>query len=235
MAADSIQLRDKRIKIYCESLMAGLCSTINIHKILGIIDTGKIPQPPQREKNFTLFVEQNFSSLKHSFEAINPWPDSKSHIKAYKVLHQYAQTTYGAVMIKRVLDDNNKSSIKRFSVRLDDNKTANANTHFISFPSNFPLKEVFPGGEKIDPLAVIHHEFGHTRYFTKQTSTALVSILNERTAVIENSNPVRMLNKNEPRYTYYNGKETINIITSDKKPGRWSYDLKDPRILVQGR
>lgn len=151
------------------------------------------------------------------------------------MLQEYALTPYGAIMIKRVLKDNEKLTVKRFSVRLDNNKTANANTYFISFPSNFPLKDYYPGSEKIDPLAVIHHEFGHTRFFTSQKVTAVVSIQDERKAVIYNSNPVRMLNKYEPRYTNYNGAETINIITGKTKPGIWSFDKTDPRILVSAR
>lgn len=235
MTETAWQLREKRVKIYCKEVINAACALTAIQKILGIIDSGKVPPMRDRVSNFEKFVQENFSSTEHSFDAINPWPTNKTNIKAYKLLQEYSGTSYGAVMIKRVLQDNKKVGMKRFSVRLDDNKTANANTHFISFPSDFPLKEYFPGGEKIDPLAVIHHEFGHTRFFTQHTHTALVSIHDERVVVINNSNPVRMLNKFEPRYTYYDGLETINIITGKKKPGRWSYDKADPRILVPAR
>lgn len=232
MAETAIDLRNKRIEIYCKELNISVCMFPEIQKKLGIIDASQVPKEGIRETNFKQFVEHNFSSYSHGLDMINPWPDAKEHIKAYKMLKEYAKTPYGAVMIKRVLDDNNKPGVKRFIVRLDDNQTATAGTHFISFPSDFPTKNAFPDGAAIDPMAVIHHEFGHTRYFTNNNKPALVTIQDERHAVIHNSNPVRMLNKYEPRYTYYNGSETINIITGQKQGGRWSFDKSDPRLFA---
>lgn len=46
----------------------------------------------------------------------------------------------------------------------------------------------------------------------------MVSIEDERITVVNNSAPVRIFNNFEPRYTYLNGSETINITSGDKKP-----------------
>lgn len=228
MQAVHSDLKSQRIQIYCSNTFDSACTFTEIHKKLGILNTENVPPVSIRNSSFTKLVTENFNNL-DDFDAVNPWPVIKATTAAYKMLHEYALTPYGAVIVKRILEDNVRTGIKRFEIRLDDNSTARAGTHWISLPSNFPLKEYFPGGEKIDPLAVIHHEFAHTRFFTGNTKPAMVSIEDERIAVINNSNPARMFNKYEPRYTYFNGKETINIITGEKRSGRWSVNMQDPR------
>ncbi len=87
----------------------------------------------------------------------------------------------------------------------------------------------------MDPLAIIHHEFGHTRYFSGHRPGRLVTLQDERIAVINMENPARMFNKNEPRYAYYHPetKMTINIITGEEKGGLWVTDKADPRKWVE--
>ena len=91
----------------------------------------------------------------------------------------------------------------------------------------------------MDPLAIIHHEFGHTRYFRGHRPGSLGTPQDERMVVINMENPARMYNKNEPRYAYFNDEEkpenqyTINIITGEVKAGIWAFDETDPRILVK--
>jgi len=48
-------------------------------------------------------------------------------------------------------------------------------------------------------------------------------------------NPVRMRKGYEPRYSYTkkNPLETINIITGDKKLGRWVVSEADPAKLIK--
>lgn len=59
------------------------------------------------------------------------------------------------------------------------------------------------------------------------------TIEDERQAVINLENPVRMENGLEPRYTYYNGSRTINIITGKDSPIEHTILESDPSKLVR--
>ena len=240
--ANEIELRRKRIELYCKEVSNATCGFPEIPRKLGILNAANVPSLATRKENFIKLVSENFSSEKHFDsglvdDVINPWPDNdnaKNAKKAYKSLKEYSETAYGALVVKRILEDNKKKGLKRFFIRLDDNSTARAGTDWISLPSAFPKREVFPGGEDMDALAVIHHEFGHTRIFTNRKKAIAVTPQEERLVVINNSNPVRMLNKKEPRYTYlFEGRQTINIITGEVKSGIWSYDKTNPKLLVR--
>jgi len=55
----------------------------------------------------------------------------------------------------------------------------------------------------------------------------------ERQAVINLENPIRMNKGLEPRYTYYNGKKTINIITAEPSSIEHTVSEDDPTKLVK--
>jgi len=139
-------------------------------------------------------------------------------------------------MIRLILRDNNIPGKPRFKVRLFNAGSAKGSTDLIQLPSGYPLLTILKTGDIVDPLAMIHHELGHTRFYRKHQAGKLVSIQDEREAVIQMENPVRMYNKNEPRYAYYNGDGshpfTINIITGETKAGIWAFDKTDPRKMI---
>jgi len=66
-----------------------------------------------------------------------------------------------------------------------------------------------------------------------------ITLQHERKAVLENSNPVRILNGFEPRYTYTHtdGDSTINILKGGKpithtKGKGYTIKIDDPNILM---
>jgi len=155
-----------------------------------------------------------------------------------KTIEQYSNTDYGALMIERVLTDNDITPIsKRFSVSIRSGSAGGAVNH-IQFPDDFGTPGIssyinrFPGLEAIGYIAVVHHEFRHTRFFGR-TKNIKPTIQDERDAVRFNSNPARILNGGDPRYTYYHGgvKRTINIITSNTEKGIWTFDKNLPQFL----
>jgi len=59
------------------------------------------------------------------------------------------------------------------------------------------------------------------------------SLEDERQAVINLENPIRIKKGLEPRYTYYNGSRTINIITGKDSPVEHTILEDDPTKLVK--
>lgn len=150
----------------------------------------------------------------------------------YNVFKKYAMTNYGSIVINKMLK--NKNKYKGFKIYRSGQgstaKGASAAPDGIAFPHRFPMVEHFPvGGQKVDPLAIISHEFGHTVVFNPEMKSG---IQHERDVVIQYENTVRKINGYEMRYVYFNGKETINIITGKTKAGKWTFDKNDPSKLV---
>jgi len=223
-------------------------------KYLKIDKPKNIIKIEDRVKNFDKFVIENFiDNSKHHTEA---WPANMKSSVSYGLIKQYALTEYGAISIKMALDDNpsrllyddfvseadfkNKDEYNqkyRFQVR-HTNDSPQAGYNHMSFPLSFPNGKPFSGGELKDPLAIIHHEFGHTRFYSGQSKAVKVTLKHERKSIIENSNPVRILNGFEPRYTYThtNGKSTINILTGKEethaKDKGYTIKKDDPNILM---
>ena len=172
---------------------------------------------------------------------IYTWLPGFKNTSAYKMLMAYSRTPYGAMMIKNILLDHKKIIKGRepFKVKQFNEREAGGFTHFIRFPDGFPLKAELVTGDKVDPLAIIHHEFGHTRYFPGHKPNGIGTLEDERNVVIHMENPARLFNNNEPRYAYFNNEEkpkdqrTINIITGEIKAGIWAFDKADPRKLVK--
>ncbi len=242
------ELREQRLQIYCKETKGGApCTPGAIAQALGIANANEVPSLNNRDHNFATFVAQHFVRETNVMEEdfLYSWPEGGAiiHKKAYQTLKDYARTPYGAVIINHILQEHSMPGWerfkKRFKVRLFDGREAAGSTDLIMLPSGFPLKTVLDSGEIVDPWAIIHHEFGHTRYFTRHQPGKLVTLQDERDVVIHMENPARMFNKNEPRYAYYNNDEanphTINIITGEEKGGIHTTDKADPRILIQAK
>ena len=191
-----------------------------------------------REKNFQEFVKNNFA--KHDeFASGTRWPDKLIGFSPYETLKCYAKTDYGAMMIKRVLMDNLTGG-RRFEVTLRGSGAAEGNENHIFLPENFGTMNCnaahgyqFGGdGQKIDYPAIIHHEFRHTKYFGKKLAQT-VSLRDERDAVLYNENPARVINGYEPRYSYYDGSRTINIITGEVVAGKYGVKADDPTEFIK--
>lgn len=232
-------LRENRIKKYCEELKTAICAPSAVLTAIGIADKKNIPPEGQRAINFKQIIKDNFLREYNNFndDYLYSWPRYGSELlSAYKALQKYSHTPYGALIFRQILRDNAIKGKEPFKIKLFDGSGAKGFTNFIRLPSGFPLKEVLITGDKIDTLAIIHHEFGHTRYYKDHKHNKEVDIYDERDAVIYMENPVRFYNKNEPRYAYYNDNDenplTINIISKEVKAGKWAFDKNDPSKLV---
>lgn len=198
---------------------------------------GPVPSLADRERNFSLLIEQNFSGTGILDLSPNAWAVEKrnENVKAFKNLKKYALTEYGGVMVARILEDNKKNTTgeTRFYIGIQDNDQARAGHNFLLLPSDFPRLGSFPGTtQMVDPLAVIHHEFGHTKFDSRNSKPHMVSLQDERDAVIFHENPVRAINGMEPRYTYFKEGQTINIISGEIKAGLFTFSPSNPSMLV---
>ena len=75
------------------------------------------------------------------------------------------------------------------------------------FRKNFPLSQ-----EEVEPLAIIAHEFGHTKYGDPTSGGHLAG---EAATVINYENPVRIFNRFPPRkeYCFRNKNECYNVVS----------------------
>lgn len=183
----------------------------------------------RRLANFKMLVSKNFGSVANF--SSSPWPSHMTSTKAYKNIKDYSETDFGAIVIEQVINDTRPPL---FEIQYEDGTHTGAfgGQNFIKLTENFPNKPKFPGGEKTHGVSVIHHEFGHTRYFV--SSATMLALKKERTAVLKNSNPARIVSGLEPRYTYTHPTYgTINILVpSLVKPGIYTILKKDPTMLV---
>ncbi len=87
-----------------------------------------------------------------------------------------------------------------------------------AFRTHFPV-----GGQEVDPIAIIHHEFCHTKYGNFDPAYDTNHWRNELYIVRNCENPLREANGYEPRRSYFQSSEnlTINIITGRVREGRW--------------
>jgi len=219
------QLRNIRISIYKKNVKARpLNKGIN----------GEVFHVPEslvsRQKNFKEFVSENFV---YGMDRSGIWPDVITGLPVYKKLKEYSETTFGAAMIYRVLQDNKKRKLMKkplFAVEYDDGKAgqnASAGFNYVRLSRDFPNSMPYTGGEKKYYPAIIHHEFGHTRFFN-MTQNPNISRLDERQAVIHLENPIRMKQGYEPRYTYKQSSTTIIITGNDHPKGFDTVNESDP-------
>jgi len=193
-----------------------------------------------RGKNFKTFVEMYFYSGKDG--GIDPLYDDDMHLpiklkrnsKGYKAFERYARTDYGSAVIKEMIS--NQKKYPKFRVQQARFSQAKADRLGILLPPNFPSRLRFEiGGQKVFDLAIIHHEFAHTMLIRSKTAKK-ITIRDELWAVRKAENPVRLKRGHsgyEPRYIYYNGKQTINIITGKSLPFQWTVSKYDPRIMIK--
>lgn len=79
---------------------------------------------------------------------------------------------------------------------------------------NKGFKESFITGEKVDPLAILSHEFGHTKYGDPSSGENLEG---EAETVLKYENPMRRSNGFTDREIYYSPNENISIEVKTKK------------------
>lgn len=207
-------------------------------------ETGKVLPPAPaglRKGNFEKFVKLYFYNLDHSqntdpFHADYGMPTRLTKgSSGYKAFERFALTDYGSYVIKTMIDKPDR--YKGFKVWENAFGGAHGDYHFISLPKDFPARETFlTSGQRIHDLAIIYHEFAHTMMFRSPASKDTdITIYDEREAVLKFENPVRIRDNYEPRYTYTkrDGSQTINIITREVKPGKWSVRKDDPAVLVK--
>jgi len=230
-----LELRNKRIAVYKKHVRAR-----NLFKGVNG-ETFHVPETlMSRQSNFKEFVKINFE---YGFSEYGTWPDSITNLPVYKKLKAYSETNYGAATIYRILQDNKKASLQKrkvFKVQYDDGVSGQAPQgafDYIILPKTFPNNRPYKGGERKYDLAIIHHEFGHTRFFRKPNNMQVISfrLKHERQAVINLENPIRMKKGLEPRYTYYSPSEgrTINIITGDDSSTEHTVLEHNPAKLVK--
>ncbi|MDH5395199.1 MAG: hypothetical protein OEW97_02920 [Gammaproteobacteria bacterium] len=205
---------------------------------------GKVlhPAPPTvRQSNFLKFVKIYFTGGNHpnntkpSHDDFSLPNKLNSGSNGYKAFARFAQTDYGSYVIKEMLG--NQSKYKGFKIQEGYTQGASADTDWIFLPKTFPSRKKFNGsfGQDIYDLAIIYHEFAHTRVFRSATTLKqLITINHERDAVLYFENPVRIMNGYEPRYTYTtrNQSHTINIITGIPGDGVLLVDKNNPKRLV---
>ncbi|PIQ25002.1 hypothetical protein COW36_16245 [bacterium (Candidatus Blackallbacteria) CG17_big_fil_post_rev_8_21_14_2_50_48_46] len=206
-------------------------------KMLGI-EGVLLPAPHQRQANFLEFASRHFPprpSKEDPFEL--PQHGPQPGMPVYALWQTYAQTDYGALMIEKVLKE---AGEKPFVVRATTEGPPQGWHDFILVPENFPrnANQFRYGGQAIDPLAILHHEFEHTRFGRFEQSEAQM-LQEEVHAVREVENPVRSLNGFEPRYTYTQldpeGQplQTVNILKPEViHPGAWRFDPEDPGLML---
>ncbi|MDH5408247.1 MAG: hypothetical protein OEZ33_10070 [Gammaproteobacteria bacterium] len=259
----SDKFRQKRIEIYCKEVTKGKkcpgqsakdshCGWYAIRKQLDILDLCEVPSQAKRRENFKQLVKDNFTSgdwfdaFKESDPRNNqvfhgtsfPWLPGKETTKAFKNLKLYAESDFGAMLVQKILLDNKKPMRgKRFFIGQDNNGSASGSMDRILFPKDFPSREKFFTRDVIYPMAIIHHEMGHTKFFShvNKKLKGEMDVCHERLVVINNENPVKMFYGHEPRYTYYrpDSCKTVNVITGESLPGLYTFDLKDPRKMVK--
>jgi len=206
-------------KVAAEATAAAKLKAINVAKTTNTKVKDVKPIKPDYD-----FIEKPQVTYSRSVDANSP---------EYIKLKTYSETEYGSLQIKKIVD--NKSTYASFTVNFGEVRTAGGAPTFISFPPGFPKLKFFPGGEKMDYLAVMHHEFGHTNANLKQSTGFGETLLEERKVVRLFDNPVRIINGNEPRYSYFRfaSKSTINIINSSiVKDGKATIDPNDASKLI---
>jgi len=197
---------------------------------LGVDDESKLIPMDERIKNFELFRSERFNSD-------DPWGDQlagvfKNGTSAYNYLMLYSKTSYGSIMIDRINKYDGKFVVYLITKGVEKFQAMGASNH-IRLPEEFPIMAMYPStGDKIDPLAVIHHEFEHTIF--GKSSHEVGSLEEEVAAVKLHENPVRIINGFKPRYSYYQRATDTTVSVFDYKKtvsGSKTTDPLDPRLF----
>lgn len=197
-----------------------------------------LPDPAQREANFQRFAERFFPKRpadSDEFDANTYGPEPGTPLHA--LFERYARTDYGAAMILKVLHE---AGDRPFQIKAVHGISPKAWDDHMFFPPDFPKPgATFRfGGQPVDPLAILHHEFEHTRF--GQHAQGEHKLLDEELHTVRMvENPVRVLNGFEPRHTYTQvneaGEAVLTISTLPpfrQAPGAWTFDPLRPDRLV---
>ncbi|MBT9583870.1 hypothetical protein IV102_11030 [bacterium] len=149
--------------------------------------------------------------------------------QALKVIQEYLGSDFGQEMASKVVADFDRS-LAQGHLSADGEVTlegqlagyepfrivhgergAQASLNRIWMPQNFP-SHFAASGQAILPVAILHHEFGHTKYGTPAGPTDVVtdehgsrlSVDHELEIVNRYENPVRLRYGYEPRHSYHN-------------------------------
>jgi hypothetical protein len=228
---------DEMIKIYAKEIYGIPIDSYErvklikaVRTVLGITDRSKLVEKGKRVENFELFKKERFNRA-------DPWGVQingilKEGSSAYKYLKMYSLTVYGSLMIERINKYKGEFTVYAITKGSKKFQAMGASNH-IRLPEDFPLLSIYPfTGQKIDPLAVIHHEFEHTVFGGSDFDIG--SLQEEVSAVVNYENPVRVLNDYEPRYVYYQRDTNLTVSVFDSTnimEGGRTYDPADPRIL----
>lgn len=192
--------------------------------------------PEIRQQNFSQFAARHFPQPpaerdEFDLDTYGPAPGSP----LYQLFEAYAATDYGALMVARVLEKG-----EPLTVKVVPGVSPQAWENLMVFPPEFPRAgAVFTfGGQPVDPLAILHHEFEHT-HFGRYPQREDALLQEELHAVRDVENPVRILNGFEPRYTYTQlnaqgqPQVTFAILNPDRaEPGAWTFDPENPARLL---
>jgi len=205
------------------------------------------PDCSKRKSNFKKFVALYFSTKvikSNRNDAVDA--DGMPHDNAgrttkllegtdgYKAFIKFSETSYGSSIISEMV--NHPKKYKGFKISESPGKeTRAAHRGGIIIAWRFPFQKTFiHSGQKVDPLAILYHEFSHTIVFSEKPLGDHHYLDHERETVMKFENPVRILNGYEPRYSYvhYKGTDTINILTGDKEKGILAVNKYNPAELV---
>ena len=233
---ENIATKHHRESIYYKNIAS---RSLHNTEIMGVAETIPYPLRLNKFKEFEgiyFYSHSHDKSCESNFDGQFVYPGNllpnNDKFNVYNTFKKFALTPYGSIIINKMLK--NKGDYKGFKIYRSGQgstaKGASAAPDGIAFPYRFPQIEYFPvGGQKVDPLAIISHEFGHTTVFNPKMKSG---IQHERNVVIQYENTVRKINGYEMRYVYFNGSETINIITGKTKTGKWTFHKEDPSKLV---
>ena len=149
--------------------------------------------------------------------------------QALEVIRDYVQTDFGQEMVKKVLTDYDQAQLQGlvdsqgnltdegefagftpFRIRHSEN-SAQASLREILLPAKFASH--FSGsGLRVFPLAILHHEFGHTQFGQPPRAEEIVTdhhgsrlhVDHEMEIVEKFENPVRQRYGYAPRESYHN-------------------------------
>jgi len=242
---DNVPLRTRREQIYRKYIAPqSLFPRINGRVLTEEGDEAK------RKSNFLMFVDMFFS------KQVNPdsrngslgqdgWPSPNASrptrlsmsSDGYKAFAIFSDTPYGSSVVKEMVTPENREKYQDFVVAEGPGTETRASYNSIVIAWKFPFQSKFiHSGQPVDRLAILYHEFAHTMVFQPASQkTVERGISDERISVMKFENPVRILHKFEPRYSYvqYDGSKTINILTGEIGPGIMTVNKNNPAELVK--
>lgn len=144
------------------------------------------------------------------------------------LLREYAHSDFGAPVVaeivedaKQAVEDGMLTSTGELTVdgefegyqafRISCGEVAQGGPNGIFLPASFPEHFKY-SGQEVHPLAIVHHEMGHTKYGTPAQASDIVtdehgsrySVEHELEIVRQFENPVRELHGYAPRTSYTN-------------------------------